>query len=155
MMAMRSPRRVALAKLRLKERPSDRIERAERFVHQQDRRIGGKCSRDPDALALTAGELTRITVEHLLRFEADQLQQLFSPPDDPGAIPAEQVRHRSDILRDGHMREKADLLNHISYVSAQGHRIHVGHILAIDEDPACRRVDQSVHHTHRRGFAAP
>ena len=35
----------------------DGIERAERLVHQQDRRIGGERARDADALALAAREL--------------------------------------------------------------------------------------------------
>ena len=35
----------------------DRIERAERLVHQQHRRIGGQRARDADALTLSAGQL--------------------------------------------------------------------------------------------------
>ena len=35
----------------------DRIERAERLVHQQHRRIGGERARDADALPLSARQL--------------------------------------------------------------------------------------------------
>ena len=37
----------------------DRVERAERFVHQQHVRFGGERARDADALLLAAGELMR------------------------------------------------------------------------------------------------
>jgi hypothetical protein len=40
----------------------DRIERAERLVHQHHRRIGGERARDADALLLAAGELARIAI---------------------------------------------------------------------------------------------
>ena len=45
----------------------DGIERAERLVHQQNRRIGGERARDPDALALAAGQLLRPPRRELVR----------------------------------------------------------------------------------------
>ena len=35
----------------------DRVDRAERLVHEHERRVGGQGARDADALALAAGEL--------------------------------------------------------------------------------------------------
>ena len=51
----------------LQLRARDRIDRAERLVHQHDRRIGGERTRDADPLALAARELGRIAVAVLTR----------------------------------------------------------------------------------------
>ena len=44
-----------------KPRACDRVDRAERLVHQQDGRVGGQRAGDADPLALPAGELRRDT----------------------------------------------------------------------------------------------
>ena len=54
----------------------DRVDRAERLVHQHQRRVGGERARDADALALAAGELRRVAVAHVGRASDDQLEQL-------------------------------------------------------------------------------
>src|SRR5574341_357808 len=41
-------------KLAVQFGPSKRVERAERLIHQEHRRVGGKGPRDPDALALSS-----------------------------------------------------------------------------------------------------
>ena len=43
--------------LGLQAEARDRVERAERLVHQQQRRVGSERAREADALALPAGEL--------------------------------------------------------------------------------------------------
>ena len=40
----------------------DRVDRAERLVHQDHRRVGGEPAGDADALLLAAGELARVAV---------------------------------------------------------------------------------------------
>jgi len=45
----------------------DRVDRAKRLVHQEQRRLGGQRARDPDALALAAGKLGRIATAGALR----------------------------------------------------------------------------------------
>ena len=55
----------------------DRVDRAERLVHQHQRRVGGERAGDADALALAAGELRRVAAGHLLR-QADQVEQLLA-----------------------------------------------------------------------------
>ena len=47
------------AELRLQAKARDRVERAERLVHQQHRRVGRERACEPDPLALAAGELRR------------------------------------------------------------------------------------------------
>ena len=46
----------------LQPRAHDRVDRAERLVHQQHRRVGGQRAGDADALPLAAGELARVAV---------------------------------------------------------------------------------------------
>ena len=53
----------------------DRVERAERLVHQQHRRVGGERAREADALALAARELRRVALGVGL-LEPDELEQL-------------------------------------------------------------------------------
>ena len=59
----------------------DRVDGAERLVHQHQRRVGGERAGDADALALAAGELGRVAVAEVAG-EADQLEQLL----DAGAV---------------------------------------------------------------------
>ena len=59
----------------LQARADDRVDRAERLVHQHERRVRGKRAREADALALAAGELRREALRVRL-VEADELEQL-------------------------------------------------------------------------------
>ena len=64
------------------------VDRAERLVHQQHRRVGGERAGDADALALPAGELRRVAVAVRAGFEADELEQLVDAGVDPVAAPS-------------------------------------------------------------------
>ena len=55
------------------------VDGAERLVHQQDRRIGGKRAGHADALLLAARQLRRIAVGQL-RIQADALQHARARP---------------------------------------------------------------------------
>ena len=83
----------------------DGIDRAERFVHQQHARLGGDGARDADALLLAAGELARKASAIAPRIQTDQFQKLVDAPRDAIAIPVQQFRNDSDVLRDGHVSE--------------------------------------------------
>ena len=63
----------------LEARARHRVDRAERLVHQQHRRIGGERARDTDALALTARRAARGSGRGTPRFEADRREQLVGP----------------------------------------------------------------------------
>ena len=54
----------------------DRVDRAERLVHEHQRRVGGERAGDADALALAAGELRRVARRGSRAVEADELEQL-------------------------------------------------------------------------------
>src|SRR5262249_60982078 len=60
--------------LRVHDLAGLRVERGERFVHQQDLRIDGKRAGEIDALTHAARELARMVV--LESLEADELQEL-------------------------------------------------------------------------------
>ena len=66
-----------LEELVLQPAAHDRVDRAERLVHQQHRWVGGQRTGDPDALALSAGELVRVAVRELAGVEADEVHQLL------------------------------------------------------------------------------
>ena len=60
------------AELLLEPRAHHRVDRAERLVHQQHRRIRGERPGHADPLPLAAGELVGIAVAVLVGVEADQ-----------------------------------------------------------------------------------
>src|SRR5262249_58934007 len=92
------------------------IERAERLVHEQNRRVDGQRARKSDALALPAGQFTRVTVGVSLRVEADQIEQFIDARADAVFGPALQSRYDRDVAPDGHMREQPDFLQHVASV---------------------------------------
>jgi len=51
------------------------------------------------------------------------------------------------------MGEQADILDDIAHPKAKRHRINVGDVLVIQEDPATARLDQAVDHLQRGGLA--
>ena len=98
----------------------DRVDRAERLVHQHQRRVGRHRPRDADALLLAAGELAPGSAcRSLVRIEPDELEQLARARADPLPSPAEQPRHGADVVLDRHVREQADLLEHVADPASQ------------------------------------
>ena len=120
-------------------RARDRIERAERLVHQHDRRIGGERARHADALLLPAGQLARITVAELRGLESQDA--------------ARAARRRASRSALGQPRSRGTVAMLSAIVSA-GRGRPVGsrsrcarrsstgsiarHVLAVDDD-RCRR----------------
>ena len=96
-----------------------RIERAERLVHQHDARLGRDGAGDADALAFAAGKLGGKTVAMLLAIETHQIEQRVDALGHPRLVPAEQLRRDRDVFRDRHVREQADALEHIADAAAQ------------------------------------
>ena len=68
--------RVEAQELVLQPGAGDRVERAERLVHQHHRRVGGERAGEPDALALAARELRRVAVAVVAGGQADEVEQL-------------------------------------------------------------------------------
>jgi hypothetical protein len=130
----------------------DRVERAERLVHQHHRRVGRERAGDSDALALPARELRRVAPRHLVR-QADQLEQLGDARVDAAAVPAEHARQRGDVLADRLVREQPDLLDHVADLAPQLRRLALAHALAVDEHVAAGELDHAVDAAHRRRLA--
>jgi len=84
----------------------DRVDRAERLVHQHQRRVCRQRPRHADPLALTARQLGRVARTDLVRVHPDQLQQLGDPRARPPAVPAEQLRDGPDVLVDSEVGEQ-------------------------------------------------
>ena len=68
-----------LAKIVAERVAGERIERAERLVHQHDARFCGQRPRHADALALAAGEFVRQPVAVLRPVEPHQVEQFIHP----------------------------------------------------------------------------
>ena len=131
----------------------DRIERAERFVHEQERRLGRERPRDADALLLAAREFMRILVGELRGIELEKRQQVFDPRFDPRGVPPEQVRHRGDVACDGSVRKQTVALDHVADPVAKLVLVDRHRCPSIDENPARRRRDQPIDHPQQGRFA--
>jgi hypothetical protein len=131
----------------------DRVDRAERLVHQHQRRVGRERAGDADPLALAAGELRGVAVAEVAG-QADDPQQLLDALVRAALVPAEQVRDGRDVLADRLVREEADLLDHVADLAPQLRRPAVADALAADQDVAVRDVDHPVDHPHGGRLAA-
>jgi hypothetical protein len=95
------------------------VDRSERLVHQHHVRVAAERAGDPDPLQLTAGQLLRVAVPVLARGHVDDLEQLVDARVDAGPVPAEQLRHRRDVLRDRPVREQPDPLDDVADPASQ------------------------------------
>ena len=116
----------------------DRIEGAERLVHQHHGRVGREGAREPDALALAAGELRGVAGAVVARGQVDEVEQLVDARGGLGLRPAEQARDGRDVLRDGHVREEAHLLDHVADPAPQLGLVQRVDALTVDADVARR-----------------
>ena len=76
----------------------ERIERSERFVHQQNGWVGGERSGDPDALALPAGKLMGIAARIFTAIESYEFEQMRDARTNSLFRPALQAREQRNIL---------------------------------------------------------
>ena len=131
----------------------DRVDRAEGLVHQHDRRIDGHRARYADALLLAAGELAWVAAQ-IVWVEPHELEQLACAAADALLGPAQEPRHRADVVLDRHVREQSDLLEHVADPASQLGDLVVVHAAAVDRDVAAGHRDQAVHELERGRFAA-
>ena len=92
----------------------DRVDRAERLVHQHHRRVGGQRPGDADPLLLAAGQLRRVALGE--RWPADRPGR--AAPSRAGAgralVLAEQQRDGGDVVDDGAVREQPGVLDDVA-----------------------------------------
>ena len=87
------------------------------------------------------------------RIQIEQVQQLLHPRGDALDRPAEQLRHRGDVLGHRTMREQPMTLNHVANAPTQGVRRLHRRQLAIDAHRPSRRLNQAIDHAQQRGLA--
>ncbi len=130
------------------------VQGAEGLIHQDDRRGGGQCPEDADALLLSAGHLRGVLVGVLLIGHLDHGEQVA---DDLVALllgVLQQLGHHADVLGHRHVGEQADLLDHIADVAAQLHLVLGGDVLLVQIDLSRVGLDQTVYHLQCGGLTA-
>src|SRR5688572_589297 len=86
-------------KLVLEAVADDWVHRAERLVHEHERRLGGQGPCNTYPLALAAGELRRIALTDQIRIEPDQGDELVDATANARLRPSEKAWDRCNILR--------------------------------------------------------
>src|SRR6516162_3471403 len=107
------------AKFHLQFRSSDRIEGAERFVHQENRWVGSESPRDADALALSAGKFARKSSSEFCGFQPDERKHFANALPHALLRPALEMGYQGDVALDFPVWEKADLLDDVADSAAQ------------------------------------
>ena len=67
--------------------PGDRVERAERFVHQENRRIGGEGPGHTHSLTLSTRQLVRPALRVVGGIQPDQVEQFVHSRVDTARVP--------------------------------------------------------------------
>ena len=93
--------------------PGQRIERAERFVHQEDGRVGRQRSCHANSLALASGKLTWIAAAERSGIKRNHSEKFFDAPACSLGRPGLQLRQEADVVLNGEMRKQANFLNDI------------------------------------------
>src|SRR5580765_6725551 len=131
----------------------DRVDGAERLVHEQDVRVADEPAGDPDALLLATGELARIALGEG-RVEADAAHLVeCARPRLLRADPREAQR-RGDVVYDLPVRQETRALHDVADRASQLDGIARGDVDVVDEHLTGRRVDHAVDHPQQRGLAA-
>ena len=130
----------------------DRVDRAERLVHQQDVRVDRESPSDADALLLAARELAGVPVGERA-VESDRVEQLERVLVRLALGRAAEERHGGDVVDHAAVRQQAGVLHDVADAAAQLHRVARRDIRAVDEHLAARRVDHAVDHAEQGGLA--
>jgi hypothetical protein len=125
----------------------ERIERAERLVHQQDAGIVGEHARNGDALLHAAGELVRVAIGGAL--EAYEFHELVGDRLHLGARQPPLARAEADVLAHRHPGEQRVVLEHHAAVAAGA-----ADALAVDEDLAAGWLLEAGDDAQHSGLAA-
>jgi hypothetical protein len=111
------------AEFPLQFRARDRVERAERLVHQENGGIGGQRAGHSNTLALPSGKFARTSMRKFPRVESHKPQHFLYARSGAGGVPFFETGHQAHVLGYGEMGEKTGVLNHIPDSAAQLDRI--------------------------------
>ena len=134
---------------------SDRVDRSERLVHQQDLGISAERPCHANPLSLTARELAGIPIPIDVRVHPHGVEELVHPITGLLRVPSEEIRNGRDVLGDRAVGEQPDLLDHVSHASSELVRIDVGHVLSVEDDATRRRLDHPIDESEGRRLPAP
>src|SRR5699024_10577475 len=81
-----------------------------------------------------------------------ELQELSYPLFDAVTVPTQQPRDRRYVLAHRPVWKESHVLNHITYLASQLHRVASGDVFTVDEDRSRCGNNQPVHHAQRRGL---
>src|SRR5215467_6513020 len=95
------------------------VERAERFIHENDGRVGCEGPGHSDSLTLSTGELGRVAIHEVIRIKPDHCQKFSDATGDLFVGPAFEARYEADIALDGKMGKQARLLNNVADMPAE------------------------------------
>src|SRR5207244_2605093 len=110
-------------KLALKVVASDRVERGEGLIEQEQRRVGCERAGDSDTLFLAAGKLLGIARAEIGGVESDGAEKEVDPLADAIWTPVFEARSDRNIGLDGPVGEEAGVLHHISHAAAKLDRV--------------------------------
>ncbi len=125
------------------------VERAERFVEQQQFGALGQRARQGDALPLAARQLVRAALAVLLQFH--EIEQFRHPVADFGAGQVVALQAIGDVLLHAHMREQRIGLEHHIDGAVVGRNVR--HVLAVDFNGARGRAFETRQHAQQGRFA--
>src|SRR5580658_1551522 len=132
----------------------DRVERTERFVHQERARLRGKRARYADSLRFAAGKLARVPVAIARRIQAHEFKHLIDASLDAYAVPAEQRRHDRDVLRHVHVCKQPHGLDRVADTAPHRDRIESRGVHAVELDAAVLERHEAVDRSQQRALAA-
>ena len=134
-------------------RARDRIERAERFVHQQNRRIDGERACQADALPLPAGQFVGTPRGEGVRRQSDQVEQFARPR----AVIARRSQPSSRGTTARFLRpscaERARVLQDVSDAAPQPDRVPFLRVASLDRDASRGRQQQPIDELEQRALA--
>jgi hypothetical protein len=129
------------------------VESAEGFIKKQQRRACGQCTRHGDALALAAGELSRVAGGELSSGQADLIEQLAFPLTLRLLGPSFEAGDERDVLRHSPVGQQAVFLDHVTDIAAQLDGIDLVDIFAIQKNGAGGGLEHAIDEAEGGGFS--
>src|SRR3989475_12026334 len=131
----------------------DGIERPERLIQQEERRVGGERPSDADPLALPTRQLVGVASTEHAGIEADQGEELAHARGDARGGPPLEARHQTDVALDREVREQPDLLDDVADAAAPPGGLERVRGPSGDPDLARRGLEQTIDQLKGRGLA--
>ena len=141
------------AKFLLQVVADHRVERAHRFIEEQDIGVEHEGAHEADALPLAAGKLRGKSPQRVAG-ELRAFEQIIYAVGDSPAIPAEVPGHERDVGFARQMRKEPALLDDISDAAAQLGDVVWRDRISGESDLTGGGGDQSDHQAEDRRFAA-